>query len=99
MANIGVDVRAILKRILETYGVRYELGTIGSIRSNNLRRHCNEPSGSTNTRIFILSQKRLGNYQPLKKHTVANGSNTQMKKHVNYEARKDWNGDSFGFHG
>ena len=99
LGNIRVDVRAILKRILETYGVRYELGTIGSIRSSNLRRHGNEPSGSLKTRIFILSQKRLGNYQLLKKHTVANGSKAQMKKHVHYEARKDRNGDGVGFQG
>jgi len=71
MANIGVDVRAILKRILETYGVRYEMGTIGSIRSHNLRRHGNEPSGSTNTRIFILSQKRLGNLSTSQKTHVS----------------------------
>lgn len=89
MEIISVDVRAILKRILETLGVRYELGTIGSMRSNNHRRHGNEPSGSINTRIFILSQKRLGNYQLLKKHMVANGSTEEMKRHFHYEARKD----------
>lgn len=92
-------MRATLKRILETQGVRYEFGAIGSIRSNNLRRHGNEPSGSINTRIFILSQKRPGNYQLLKKHTVANGSKEKMKRHVHYEARKDRNGDGVRFQG
>jgi len=99
LGNRGVDVRTILKRILETQGVRYELGATVYIRSNNLRRHGNEPPGSINTRVFILSQKRLRNYQLLKKHTVANGSKEEMKRHVHYEARKNRNGGGVRFQG
>jgi hypothetical protein len=99
LGNIGVDVRAILKLILETQGVRYEFGVIGSIRSNNPRRHGNEPSGSINTRIFTLSQNRLGLTIKFSRNTVTNGSKEEMKRHVHYEAPKDRNGDGVRFQG